>query len=77
MEVRAQALRARSDLLMAYSSTISRGAKRVTLPDFEGSSTEIELDPSLTAIENAQELYQDARKQQRASAAVAEAARAG
>ena len=60
-------LRNQADLLMAYSSTITRGAKRVTLPDFEGRSTGIQLDPSLSAIENAQEMYQDARKQQRAA----------
>jgi predicted ribosome quality control (RQC) complex YloA/Tae2 family protein len=52
---------------MAYSSTITRGAKRVTLPDFEGRATDIELDPALSPIENAQELYGEARKQQRAS----------
>jgi predicted ribosome quality control (RQC) complex YloA/Tae2 family protein len=66
-ENKAGALRAQADLLMAYSSTITRGAKRVTLPDFEGRSTDIQLDPSLSAIENAQEMYQEARKQQRAT----------
>jgi predicted ribosome quality control (RQC) complex YloA/Tae2 family protein len=64
---RAAVLRGQADLLMAYSSTITRGAKRVTLPDFEGHSTDIQLDPSLSAIENAQEMYQEARKQQRAA----------
>lgn len=66
-EARAAAQRADADLLMAYSSTITRGARRVTLPDFEGRATEIELDPALSAIENAQQLYTEARKQQRAS----------
>ncbi|HEX6064592.1 MAG TPA: NFACT RNA binding domain-containing protein, partial [Longimicrobiales bacterium] len=66
-ENKAGALRAQADLLMAYSSTITRGARRVTIPDFEGRSTDIQLDPSLNAIENAQEMYQEARKQQRAA----------
>jgi predicted ribosome quality control (RQC) complex YloA/Tae2 family protein len=66
-DTRGAALRAQADLLMAYSSTITRGAKRVTLPDFEGRSTDIELDPALTPIENAQEFYHEARKQQRAA----------
>ena len=66
-EARGTAMRHHADLLMAYSSTITRGAKRVTIPDFEGRPTEIELDPALSPIENAQELYQEARKQQRAA----------
>lgn len=64
---RATELRGRADLLMAYSSTITRGARRVTLPDFEGNSVSVDLDPALSAIENAQSFYQDARKQQRAA----------
>jgi predicted ribosome quality control (RQC) complex YloA/Tae2 family protein len=47
-ESRATSLRSQADLLMAYSSTITRGAKRVTLPDFEGRSIDIELDPALS-----------------------------
>ena len=66
-QARAATARTRADLLMAYSSTITRGARRITLPDFEGRPLDIELDPSLSAIENAQELYQEARKQQRAA----------
>jgi predicted ribosome quality control (RQC) complex YloA/Tae2 family protein len=65
-EARVAAARQQADLLMAYSSTIARGARQVTLPDFTGESTTIELDPSLSAIENAQELYQEARTKQRA-----------
>ncbi len=65
-ETRAATARSQADLLMAYSSTITRGARRVTLPDFEGKPTDIDLDPALSPIENAQELYQEARKHQRA-----------
>ncbi|HEY0671953.1 MAG TPA: NFACT RNA binding domain-containing protein [Longimicrobiales bacterium] len=64
---RALATRRRADLLMAYASTITRGNKQITLPDFEGNPLTIDLDAALTPIENAQELYQEARKQQRAS----------
>ncbi len=66
-DTRSTRLRAQADLLMAYSSTITRGAKRVTLPDFEGRPTDIDLDPALSPIENAQELYAEARKQHRAA----------
>jgi predicted ribosome quality control (RQC) complex YloA/Tae2 family protein len=64
---RANAIRSQADVLMAYASTITRGARRVTLPDFEGNQVTIELDPALSPIDNAQALYQEARKQQRAS----------
>ena len=64
---RAESLRRHADLLMAYSSTITRGARRITLPDFEGKDTAIDLDPALSPIENAQALYREARKQHRAS----------
>ncbi|HEY0809258.1 MAG TPA: NFACT RNA binding domain-containing protein [Longimicrobiales bacterium] len=64
---RATATRLHADLLMAYATTITRGVRKVTLPDFEGTNREIELDPALSPIENAQELYQEAKKQQRAS----------
>lgn len=64
---RAGATRLQADLLMAYASTITRGVKRVTLPDFEGNDRQIDLDPALSAMENAQEMYADAKKQARAS----------
>jgi predicted ribosome quality control (RQC) complex YloA/Tae2 family protein len=65
-QTRSAAHRQHADLLMAYSSTITRGARQVTLPGFEGDAVTIELDPALSAIENAQKLDQEARKQQRA-----------
>jgi predicted ribosome quality control (RQC) complex YloA/Tae2 family protein len=58
--------RASGDLLLAYAATITRGVARVTLPGFEGGEVEIELDPKLSAIENAQAIYEEARKHQRA-----------
>ncbi len=64
---RAEQTRAQADVLMAYASTITRGTKQITLPGFDGQSLTIKLDPALSPIENAQELYKEARKQQRAA----------
>jgi len=58
--------RQQADLLLAYASTITRGVTRVTLPDFNDNDLEIELDPKLSAVDNAQLLYSEARKQERA-----------
>lgn len=59
-------LRANGDLLLAYASTVTRGVSRVTLPGFEDAPVEIELDPKLSAIDNAKAFYDGARKQLRA-----------
>ena len=64
---RAAATRTQADLLMTYASTITKGVRRITLPDFEGNDHQIDMDPALSPIENAQALYQEAKKQQRAS----------
>jgi predicted ribosome quality control (RQC) complex YloA/Tae2 family protein len=64
---RAAATRIHADLLMTYASTITRGVRRVTLPDFDGKQQQIDLDPALSPIENAQQLYAEAKKQARAS----------
>ena len=61
-----KATREQADLLLAYARTITRGVARVTLPDFSGNDLEIELDPKLSAVDNAQLLYSEARKQERA-----------
>ena len=61
-----QNLRAHGDLLLAYASTVTRGVSRVTLPDFDGGNVDIELDPKLSAVDNAQALYEEARRQDRA-----------
>jgi predicted ribosome quality control (RQC) complex YloA/Tae2 family protein len=58
--------RGRADLLLAYATTVTRGASRVTLPGFSGLDVEIELDPGLSAVDNAKRLYDEARKQERA-----------
>jgi predicted ribosome quality control (RQC) complex YloA/Tae2 family protein len=59
-------LRAHGDLLLAYGSTLTRGVSRVTLPGFDGVDVAIDLDPKLSAVDNAQVLYEEARRQDRA-----------
>jgi predicted ribosome quality control (RQC) complex YloA/Tae2 family protein len=58
--------RGRADVLIAYATTVTRGVSRVVLPGFDGSDVSIDLDPKLSAIDNAQVLYAEARKQERA-----------
>lgn len=58
--------RARADLLLAYATTVTRSVSRVVLPGFHGDDVVIDLDPTMTAIENAQRMYDEARKQERA-----------
>lgn len=60
-------LRAYGDLLLAYATTVTRGVSRVTLPGFDGADVEIDLDPKLSAVDNAQALYDEARRQDRAT----------
>jgi hypothetical protein len=55
------------DLILARFSEIRRGSAGVKLFDFEGREVEIQLDPSLTADENAKRFYQEAARSQRAN----------
>ncbi|MBU6428803.1 MAG: DUF814 domain-containing protein, partial [Cyanobacteria bacterium REEB65] len=58
------------DLLLAHSGVVPPGVDRVDLPDFaSGHSITIPLDPSLSAIENAQRHYRSAKKAQGAAKA--------
>jgi predicted ribosome quality control (RQC) complex YloA/Tae2 family protein len=63
----AQALRTQADILMAYAHQVPAKAKGVTLPDFEGGTVEIQLDPQLDAIGNAQALYERVKKRENRS----------
>jgi predicted ribosome quality control (RQC) complex YloA/Tae2 family protein len=65
---KAAALRRRADLLMAQLHRVSKGDPRITLDDFEGGSLTVELDPTLGPADNAQDLYDRARKRERAAA---------
>jgi predicted ribosome quality control (RQC) complex YloA/Tae2 family protein len=65
---RAAALRRRADLLMAQLHRVPKGATEVTVDNFEGGTETVELDPAVTAADNAQALYDRARKRERAAA---------
>lgn len=73
--LRAEALRRNADLLMAQLHRVSRGDTRVTLDDFAGGSVAVELDPRLGPADNAQALYDRARKRTRAAARLPERVR--
>lgn len=64
---RAQELRHRADLLMARLGVIEKGAATAELTDFDGGTVTLELDPALSAVENAEVLYDRARKRERAA----------
>jgi len=63
----AEALRARAALLLAYSGTVERGAERAALMDATGETVEVELDPAISAVENANRMFAEARKRERAA----------
>jgi len=63
---RAAEHRRRAELLLARQKDVPRGAARVTLEDFDGSSrVEIELDPRLGPVANAEKLFRAAKKADR------------
>jgi predicted ribosome quality control (RQC) complex YloA/Tae2 family protein len=66
----ADSLRLAGELLLAHCHEIPRGSDRVSLPDWEGRKHEISLDPSLSAAENAQRLFREYRRLQRAQKAL-------
>jgi predicted ribosome quality control (RQC) complex YloA/Tae2 family protein len=61
------ALRKAGELLLAYQGQVKRGAREVTLPDYEGVPRTIALDPTLTLVENAQAYFRRYRKANRAA----------
>lgn len=60
----AESLRARADVLMAYAHSVPEGAKEAALTDFEGQPLTLPLDPQRSAVENAQALYERAKKRE-------------
>jgi predicted ribosome quality control (RQC) complex YloA/Tae2 family protein len=63
---RAEAWRARGDLLLASLHRVPEGAAEVTLPGFEGGEVTLELDPALSAAANADRFYREAGRLDRA-----------
>lgn len=73
-------LRREGNLILAHLHAISKGAAEVRLPDFDGGTATITLDPALTPAENAERRYRAARKRDRAARSLPpliDAARAG
>ena len=60
-------LREKGELLLAYNWQVARGASTVEVPDFEGKPRRITLDPTQSAIENAQRLFARYEKKKRAA----------
>lgn len=59
--------RERANLLLARLGQVRRGASQVTLTGFQGDPVTITLDPTLTPHENAEALYREAARQERAA----------
>lgn len=68
----ADRLRAHGDLLLAHLDWVEPGTSSVVLPDFDGGETEVALDPALRPHENAERLYDEARRRARAEARIPE-----
>jgi predicted ribosome quality control (RQC) complex YloA/Tae2 family protein len=60
----AGSLRAQADVLMAYAFRVPKHASSVTLTDFEGHDLTIPLNPQLSALENANNFYERAKKRE-------------
>ncbi len=66
----ADSRRLAGELLLAHSRAVPAGADRVTLPDWEGNPVEIALEPRASAVDNAQRLFREYRRLQRAQLAL-------
>jgi len=64
------ALRQHGELLLAYASQVPAGASEVTLPGFDGAPVTIPLDPALSAVDNAQQLFRRYRRMRAARPAL-------
>ncbi|MFN8500063.1 MAG: NFACT RNA binding domain-containing protein [Anaerolineae bacterium] len=54
--------------LLAYAATVPPGARELTIPDTGDGPLTIPLDPTLTAVENAQRMFRDYERSKRAAA---------
>ena len=68
----ADRLRAQADLLLAHLDWAEPGDASVVLPDFDGGEVTVTLDPKLKPHENAERLYDEARRRARAEARLPE-----
>ncbi len=60
-------VREAGELLLAYQWQIPRGARDITLPDYDGQPRTITLDPAKTPVENARAYFQRYEKMRRAA----------
>ncbi len=60
-------LRQRADLLLAQPHLAPRGTRHAALSDFQGGTVDVDLDPALDAVANAQRVYDAARRRERAA----------
>lgn len=60
-------LRREADLLLSQLHLARKGMERVELADFEGGTVTLALDPALSPVENANRLYDRAKKRERAA----------
>ena len=63
-------LRQSGQLLLANKTQVRRGEISVVVPGFDGADVEIELDPRLGPVENAERLFDEARRRERAAARI-------
>ncbi len=61
-----QTLREQANLLLARLGSVEKGTRRVTLSGFRGEEITLELDPSKSPHENADALYREAARRERA-----------
>jgi predicted ribosome quality control (RQC) complex YloA/Tae2 family protein len=74
--VEATDLRRKAELLLAYQHQVTAGAECVELTGFDGEPVTLVLEPRKSAVENAQALFDKARKRERRAAQADERERA-
>lgn len=70
--IAAQRDRRQADLLMGQLHLVRKGMTEVALSDWEGGTVNVALDPALAPAENAERLYEQARREARAAERVPE-----
>jgi predicted ribosome quality control (RQC) complex YloA/Tae2 family protein len=68
---RAGTLQEKAQLILAYAASAPPGAKQLEAWDFEGNPVTIPLDPDLTPLENANRLFEKAKRAKSAAPTVA------
>ena len=63
-------LRHHANLLLSQPQRAPKGTATATIDDFDGGTIQISLDPALGAPENAERMYENARKRDRAAARI-------